>query len=267
MVREHQKSSPSSSARSSSWGSGSIFNSLLRRSRSDASSSAPASDGASLSASSSPSGAENVRGSATARVVIIGGDERSAGASDDGGTGGASGSRGTGGASSGDRQGGIGGSGAFGGGSASEGSSGGAGSFGGGGTNGAGSFGDSLIFGEGMFGSTGIGGSEMGSNEGAGVGGFQGYDGPPSSSDFPLRFRSFGGQAGRAGLQGSIGTVPSGTCLRSRSFLAMFDPDDLTTGDDGSLFPGLIDGDCPVTGAMLKGPESQNGFGGPLNDF
>lgn len=112
------------------------------------------------------------------------------------------------------------------------------GSFGGGTTGGA-SFGGGAF----EYGST-IGGGSFGGTGGGSVG-FQGY----------------------GGLQGSLGPLPSGKCLRSRSLLAMFDPDNLTTGNLGLMFPPLIDGDCTVSAAILKGPESENGFGGPLNAF
>lgn len=76
-----------------------------------------------------------------------------------------------------------------------------------------------------------------------------------------------GGYQGYGGLRGSIGSLPSGRCHRGRSFVGIFDPDDVTTGAFGMTVPVLIDGDCPVTGAMLKGPELDEGFGGALNDF
>jgi hypothetical protein len=64
---------------------------------------------------------------------------------------------------------------------------------------------------------------------------------------------------------GDRGYLPSGRCDRSRSLLAMFDPSELTRGSMGFTFPVLLSGDCPITAAILKGP--QNAFGGPLNDF
>lgn len=73
------------------------------------------------------------------------------------------------------------------------------------------------------------------------------------------------GFTGHGGLQGSLGPLPSGRCLRGRSLLSIIDLGDVTTGD-GVTFSGLIDGDCPISAAILKGPDS-NGFGGPLNDF
>ncbi|NOS68020.1 MAG: hypothetical protein HOO67_06720 [Candidatus Peribacteraceae bacterium] len=77
-----------------------------------------------------------------------------------------------------------------------------------------------------------------------------------------------GGFQGYQGLQGSRGPLPSGKCNRGRSLLAIFDEDDVTTGTTGTALPSvLIDGDCPVSGAMLKGPDHGGGFGGPLNDF
>lgn len=74
---------------------------------------------------------------------------------------------------------------------------------------------------------------------------------------------------GRSGswTTGSGGYVATGTCHRGRSLLALVDPEDMTTGNDGWTFPVLIDGGCPVTGAMLKARGDGNGFGGPLNDF
>lgn len=66
-------------------------------------------------------------------------------------------------------------------------------------------------------------------------------------------------------LQGSVGPLPSGKCLRSRSLLALFDFGDLTTGTDPVTFPVLIDGDCPITAAMIR--VRNDGFGGPLDDF
>lgn len=69
------------------------------------------------------------------------------------------------------------------------------------------------------------------------------------------------------GLQGSIGTVPRGRCLRSRSLLAIFDFGEMTTGREGWTFPVLIHGDCPISAAILKGPDNADGFGGSTNDF
>lgn len=73
--------------------------------------------------------------------------------------------------------------------------------------------------------------------------------------------------AGGGGLLGSRGPLPSGRCSRGRSLLAIFDPDYLTSGKYGWTFPVLIDGDCPMSAAIIKGPESGEEFGGPINDF
>lgn len=98
-------------------------------------------------------------------------------------------------------------------------------------------------------------------------GGFQGF--PLRSSSFHPPPSGYGGQVGGQdrGLRGSIGTLPSGICNRGRSLLAIFDPDDVTTGTEGATVPVLIDGGCPVSAAILKGFEWDGGFGGPLNDF
>lgn len=55
-------------------------------------------------------------------------------------------------------------------------------------------------------------------------------------------------------------------CDRSRSLLSIFDFGEMTTGREGWTFPVLLNGDCPITAAMIKVDKS-GGFGGPLDDF
>lgn len=60
----------------------------------------------------------------------------------------------------------------------------------------------------------------------------------------------------------------SGKCDGRRSFVnAFFEPGDMSLGSTGWLFPRLIDGNCPIRAAMLKGPSTTGGLGGPINDF
>ena len=76
---------------------------------------------------------------------------------------------------------------------------------------------------------------------------------------------SGGGITGYGGLQGSMGTLPTGKCLRNRSLIGIFDEGEVTTGTEGWRFPVLIDGNCPVSAAILKW--DREGFGGSLSDF
>ncbi len=59
----------------------------------------------------------------------------------------------------------------------------------------------------------------------------------------------------------------SGACRNNASFLAIFDDDQKSLGRTGWTFPVLVNGDCPITAAMLKGPSHPGSLGGPLNDF
>ncbi len=107
--------------------------------------------------------------------------------------------------------------------------------------------------GNGNNGNGNSGGGFIGGNPGGGFGGnggLQGSTGP--------------GITGYGGLRGSLGPLPSGKCQRSRSLLNLFDLGDVTTGSDTWTFPGLIDGNCPITAAMLK-VNKTGGFGGPLD--
>ncbi|MBI2636356.1 hypothetical protein HYW84_03470 [Candidatus Peregrinibacteria bacterium] len=117
-------------------------------------------------------------------------------------------------------------------------------------------------------GSSGFGGTWGDGGFGAGFGD-GGFDGWRAVGDDEGGQRGGGSDNGDAdgGLEGERGPLPSGKCLRSRSLLAQFDQDDITSGEHGWTFPVLIDGDCPVSAAILKGPESGEGFGGPINDF
>jgi hypothetical protein len=74
------------------------------------------------------------------------------------------------------------------------------------------------------------------------------------------------GYVGYQGIQGSVGPLPSGKCLRSRSLLAIFDHEEMTSGQGITVSPILIDGDCPFSAAILK-VHTTSGFGGPLDDF
>lgn len=105
--------------------------------------------------------------------------------------------------------------------------------------------------------------SPAGGNGGA-SGGSGGSGGPGGSG---TRTETGSVIGGRGGLQGSVGPLPTGRCLRSRSLLSIFDSGQITTGSIGWTFPVLIDGSCPISAAILYGPDSGNGFGGPLNDF
>lgn len=66
---------------------------------------------------------------------------------------------------------------------------------------------------------------------------------------------------------GEVFIAGPGECDESRSLLSIFDLGELTTGISGVTFPPhMIDGDCPISAAIIKGSEN-TGFGGPLNDF
>lgn len=63
----------------------------------------------------------------------------------------------------------------------------------------------------------------------------------------------------------SVGRTSNSRCPRSRSFLNLFGEDELTKGSQGWTFPVLLNGDCPVTAAILKYGDNQGGFGGSLS--
>lgn len=122
------------------------------------------------------------------------------------------------------------------------------------------------------WGSTGGGSSGIGGAGDFNGGGFDGRDfggDEDGRSDGGSGDGNFDGDDGRDGdgSQGDREPLPSGKCARGRSLLAIFDTDDITSGENGWTFPVLIDGNCPVSAAILKGPESGDGFGGRLNDF
>lgn len=266
MVREHQMASSSLSSRRSFLSEGSLLG-QLRGSRSSSFSSASSTRTSSASSTTTSSGSSLSSGQASSHPDCIDlatgepcsmdgpSNENGNGTGSDGaGTGGSSWSNSTGGTgtsggsdyySGGDYYsiGGTGSSGTFDGSSgagASGGNGGGTGtgneSGGSGGTGGSGGSGDGT--------GTGIGGSG-GGNFGGSTGG--------------------SGITGYGGLQGSMGTLPSGKCLRNRSFIGIFDEGEVTTGDGGWRFPVLIDGNCPVSAAILKW--DRDGFGGTLSDF
>ena len=56
-----------------------------------------------------------------------------------------------------------------------------------------------------------------------------------------------------------------GTCRRDRSLLAIFSEDLLFCGNEGWTFPGLIDGDCPISFCILKTSPNDDFFGQTLN--
>lgn len=62
-----------------------------------------------------------------------------------------------------------------------------------------------------------------------------------------------------------VGRTSNSRCPRSRSFLNLFGEDELTKGSQGWTFPVLLNGDCPVTAAILKYGDNQGGFGGSLS--
>lgn len=57
----------------------------------------------------------------------------------------------------------------------------------------------------------------------------------------------------------------AGSCPRNRSLLGIFGDADIQTGRNGFTFPGLINGDCPISAGILKVRESGNSPFGSLN--
>jgi hypothetical protein len=111
----------------------------------------------------------------------------------------------------------------------------------------------------GSNGSTGGGGSNGGGNGSNGNGSNPGGSGGTSGG-------SGSGSGIGSGGGGTVGSVNRTHCDPSRSLLNIFDVGDLTTGTTGWTFPVLLNGDCPITAAMIRVNKS-GGFGGPLDDF
>lgn len=87
-------------------------------------------------------------------------------------------------------------------------------------------------------------------------------DGARSSSYFGRRSSyafSFGYQRSSAGQRSSR----TGLCQNKTLLNQLIPQENMTCGEPGWTFPGLIWGDCPITVCILKTP--QGGFGGPTD--
>lgn len=69
-----------------------------------------------------------------------------------------------------------------------------------------------------------------------------------------------GGATAAAGGSGSL-VFSRQHCPRSRSLLAIVDDSALTTGEIGWVFPGLINGDCPISASILRVSDDGSPFG------
>ena len=54
-------------------------------------------------------------------------------------------------------------------------------------------------------------------------------------------------------------------CPKNRSLLGSFSSDQLTCGKTGWIFPGLINGDCPITACVVKTRSTNGGTFGSLD--
>lgn len=127
--------------------------------------------------------------------------------------------------------------------------------------------------GGGFIGGGGSGGSNGGSTSGSsGGGGFIGGGGSGGGTGGVNGGSTGGTNSGGNGGGGSIGGGGSGSggsvigsrerCPRNRSIVgSVFADDEMTLGQTGWTFPVLINGDCPLTAAVLKINDEGSPFG------
>ncbi len=60
-------------------------------------------------------------------------------------------------------------------------------------------------------------------------------------------------------------TSTRGKCPKNRSLLGSLSSENLTCGKTGWIFPGLINGDCPITACVVKTRSTNGGTFGSLD--